>query len=150
MPRDIYQLENLNECAKHFSDEDKRTLILGLYYEKLRREYEHTHSYLVFGGYGPEIKNTRNFRVFETVRKWLEKNGSLVTKGNQFWAGYFKRVFERSHPNKPHPAQMKNPVVLKQYFSSSAVEDNNTTAITEEKLREIYSKIFEPGVEIPI
>jgi len=120
------------------TDEDRRTLVLALAYQELRREYG---EYVVLFQDYDDIQNSRTFRTFATVRRWLETGGWLVTYKQARWFGYMRFVFESMAPILPHPAQLKNTILMEKYNKRGVRVEKQEPIRDRAKLQELYDRI---------
>jgi len=133
----------LLECARTFSDEDRRTLVLASGYQLVRRELANQWIVIFGTARGPQIKRHRLFRTFETVRKWLEAGGWRISWMDYHWMGYLRFVFKTLSPTVPHPGQLKNKKLLGDYMSKLPEADPGLVQRDAEQLRDLYARVFD-------
>lgn len=147
--------DSYGHISETWEDADKRTLILAIAYQTIRRhykphgapeEYEGQIGYKVFCDYSDDIKNTTQWKLLTTTRKWLEKAGWNVGKEFGHWEDFIKFVFDSFYPRVPFPSQICNPVLLKRYQQEGRkreeIKREPTPVRTKEALLAIYSRIL--------
>jgi len=142
--RSYHNHETLLDCGKCLDDAHRRTILLALFYQRMRREKCRDFGYVLFQKkMSEEVLEDRIFKTFDTVRTWLESGGWSISWRNYHWVGYVEFVFDRLSPSIPQPGQIKNKRLLAEYMASSP---NIEHSISEESRREIltmYQRIID-------
>lgn len=126
------------------SEVQRRTLVLIKAYEDCRRAGGQ-YGYRSFKTPPEENLNHPVFKQFKTVVEWLASHGWDVGWQSHSWHGYVKFVFEKNAPTAPHPGQLKNPVLLKQYVQSGS-QSTAEPVRTEEQMQAIYRRALRPEI----
>lgn len=122
------------------SESDKRTVVLALAYESLRRKTQF--GYQVFD-LTKDPTQTPGFKAFRTVEKWLDDQHARIAWGDVTWKGYITFVFEHLKPLIPQPGQLKNPLLLKKYLTTVPVNRRKNIEGAK-KLEALYRKHVRP------
>jgi len=117
---------------------DRKTLILLRVYEDTRRKKQR--NYRVFNKLDETIISTSLFKTFRTVVKWLSDSGWVITWKECHWIGYVNFIFD-TLKTTPHPGQLRNNKLLKDYILSMP-KDLEVRSRSVEEMNELYKKIL--------
>ena len=137
--RQAREIEGIAGFYHTASADDRRTLVLALAYQQLRRE---AGEYVTLFTDYEAIQNSRTFRTFETVRKWLELEHWRITHKQPAWFGYLKYVFDSMAPRIPHPAQLRNQKLKNEYLQRGVRAASPKPVRNADELRKLYGKIM--------
>lgn len=126
----------INELSK----EQRAGLLLLNVYERVRREYQN--GYRAWEIVNKEIVEERRFKVAVNVANWLTAKYPHwdLTHKEVRWTGYIKHAFRQLAPTIPHLAQLKNPVLLKNYFAGAP--DWTPPERSALEMDQIYAKVL--------
>lgn len=115
--------------------------------------------YQVFGSYHPlyymqieEVVECPAFKRFEDLSVWLQQNNFPVSTGDQRFVSYISYVVRHFAPviGMPPPQRLKNPVLLKAFCEQAnedaADSDAPEPVRSDEQMRELYRKVFDPSM----
>jgi hypothetical protein len=125
-------------------EEDRRTLILAFYYELRRRECEQW-GYRAITDLSCDLQSNRVFKTFTTVREWIELGGWPISNRFKHWQGYVEYVFDYFAPKSPHPGQLKNRLLMRNYLQSYPKTEPQPMR-TDAELEELYRRIVDPEI----
>jgi len=127
--------------------EDQRcTALLAYRYEQERRAVQGSF-YRALPNPNDRTVKCKNFKTFDTVRKWLAEHGLEVGLRRPGWKKYLSFVFrfycpaDRPDALPPMPAQLKNPVLLRRFCTNPTVVENPKELRSADKISSIYEKI---------
>jgi len=130
---------------KTLSVEDRKTVALAKSYEQLRRNREPF--YRVLPNPSADTLQSRNFKTFTTIRKWLEALGWSFEFRDSPWKRYVQFVFEVLCPDDrpdalpPVPGQIKNPIILRRFLSTPPPPDLSRCLRNDKELNRLYELI---------
>jgi hypothetical protein len=126
------------------ADEDRRTVVLMMVYQELRRRYFEM-AYNVVGHFDADTLETAKFKQFARLRLWLEQRGWMVRMAEEDWKGYLKFAFaefgKRRDALPPVANQMMNPVLVKKYMHQTPTKPGPVKR-TQDDLAELYARII--------
>lgn len=124
------------DWTKDLSESDQRTVVLALAYEAIRKR---THFGFQVFDLSKDPTQTPVFKTFRTVEKWLDNQNVKIVWGAPTWRGFVEFAFEKLKPSVPQPGQLKNPVLLKQYLTSTP-QNKIAALIRTKKLEDLYRR----------
>lgn len=128
------------DWTKDLSEADRSTVNLALTYETVRRK---THfGYRIFDLTQDPTK-LPIFKAFRTVEHWLDAQGAKIQLGAVTWKGYVEYCFSKLAPTVPQPGQLKNPVLLREYLTSTQLKSGKRT-VSRPELEQLYRRILRP------